>query len=206
MTERIRTLRDQLVSRAAHYVPEEGWTWSVIEKAAADCHLQDQGAASLFPNGLIDAVAHFSDIVDRAMFDALNDIPYSSLRSKDRIRAAIMARLTYLAPQREVVRQTLAFWTIPTHVIQGQRVIWRTADKMWSWAGDKATDYSRQTKRAMLSSILMGTSMVWITDDSKDIMVTQAFLDRRLENAMEFGKTIGTIKTVIPNLFRQART
>lgn len=206
MTDHIRSLRDQVVERATHYVPEHGWTWSVIERAAADCRLQDQVACSIFPNGLIDAVSHFSDIADRAMFDALEDIPLSSLRSKDRIRAAIMARLTYLAPYREVVRQTLAFWTIPTHVIQGQRVVWRSADKMWLWAGDKATDYSRQTKRAMLSSILMGTSMVWITDDSKDIMVTQAFLDRRLENAMEFGKTIGTIKTVIPNLFRQART
>ncbi|HPQ50722.1 MAG TPA: COQ9 family protein, partial [Alphaproteobacteria bacterium] len=74
------------------------------------------------------------------------------------------------------------------------------------WGGDSATDHSRQTKRAMLSSILIGTSMVWITDDSNNIMVTQAFLDRRLENAMEIGKTIGTMKTVIPNLFRHSRS
>ena len=74
--------------------PPEIHLGSLVGVAVA--HLQDQGAASLFPNGLIDAVAHFSDIVDRAMFDALSDIPYSSLRSKDRIRAAIMARLIYL--------------------------------------------------------------------------------------------------------------
>ena len=44
--------------------------------------------------------------------------------------------------------------------------------------------------------------MVWITDDSEQYYGYAGFLDRRLENAMEISKTIGTMKTVIPNLFR----
>jgi hypothetical protein len=50
----------------------------------------------------------------------------------------------------------------------------------------------------------MGTNMVWIGDESEGNIITQAFLDRRLENVMEFGRTIGTIKKIVPNLFRQA--
>ncbi len=205
MTAKIQNLRDHVIEAMLDDVCAQGWKWSLVEDAARTLKLQDTAEKTLFPNGLIDVVTHFSDYADRKMIAALDDIPYDALRSKDRVRAALLARYEVLAPHREAVRHALAFWALPTHVVQSQRVLWRTADRIWDWAGDKASDYSRHTKRAMLSSILVGTSMVWITDDSKDIMVTQAFLDRRLENAMEIGKTIGTMKAVIPNLFRQSQ-
>ncbi|HOO49979.1 MAG TPA: COQ9 family protein [Alphaproteobacteria bacterium] len=202
----IQELKDKVLESVLPDVYEQGWSWAMVQKAALECGLQDRAEKTLFPNGLLDVVAHFSDYTDRHMLSALEDLPYDALRSKDRVRAALMARYSFLEPHREAVRHALAFWALPSHVVQSQRVLWRTSDRIWSWAGDVATDYSRHTKRAMLSSIIIGTSMVWITDDSKDIMVTQAFLDRRLENAMEIGKTIGTMKTVIPNLFRQTRS
>ncbi|HNS45373.1 MAG TPA: COQ9 family protein [Alphaproteobacteria bacterium] len=206
MAKDVRSLRDRIIEAILSEPEIHLWHWSSIEHAAKSCQLQDGMAATLFPNGMIDAVAHFSDYLDRQMLSALDDIPYQALRSKDRVRAAVIARLGFMESYREIMRQTLAFWAMPTHVLQGQRILWRTSDRIWDWAGDKATDYSRHTKRAMLASILVGTEMVWITDDSKDFMVTQAFLDRRLENTMEIGKTIGTMKTVVPNLFRHIRS
>lgn len=206
MAEDIQTLRDRIIKEILSEPEAHLWHWSSIEAAAKSCKLQDGMAVTLFPNGLIDAVAHFSDYLDRQMMVGLEGVPYQALRSKDRVRAAVIARLSFMAPHQDVIRRTIAFWAMPPHALQGQRVLWRTADRIWDWAGDKATDYSRHTKRAMLASILVGTEMVWITDESKDFMVTQAFLDRRLENAMEIGKTIGTMKSVIPNLFRQARS
>ncbi|OIN86015.1 MAG: hypothetical protein AUJ12_07545 [Alphaproteobacteria bacterium CG1_02_46_17] len=206
MANDIVALRDRVLTTMLPHVPVSGWKWAVIESAARECALQDGAENSLFPNGMVDVVAHFSDLTDRQMFSSLETIPHSSLRSKDKVRAAVLARYECLEPHRESFRQALAFWAMPAHVIQGQRILWRTSDRIWTWAGDQATDYSRQTKRGMLTSILIGTSMVWITDESSNIMVTQAFLDRRLENAMEIGKTIGTMKTVIPNLFRQSRS
>ncbi len=205
MAHDIVALRDRILATILPHVPVSGWRWDAVVQAVRACDLQDGVENSLFPNGMVDVLAHFSDLTDRQMFDALKTTPHSSLRSKDKLRAAILARYQCLEPHREAFRQALAFWAMPGHAIQSQRILWRTSDRMWTWAGDVATDYSRQTKRGILSSILIGTSMVWITDESNNIMVTQAFLDRRLENAMEIGKTIGTMKTVIPNLFRQSR-
>lgn len=207
MAEDIMTLRDRVLETLLPHVPEHGWQWSLVQSAVRDCGLQDGAERTIFPNGLVDVVAHFSDYADRQMILALKDVPYSALRTKDRIRAALLARYRFLAPYREAVRYVTAFWSMPLHVAQGQRVLWRTANRIWNWAEDKAyTDHSRHSKRAVLSSIMLGTTMVWITDDSPDIMVTQAFLDRRLENAMEIGRTFGTMKHVIPTLFRQNRS
>lgn len=204
MRDPISTLRDQILLAAIPYVEESGWTWGIVEKAAADCKAQDDLKLGLFPNGMVDVVAHFSDYADYHMMQKLSKLPIDTLRSKDKVRLAVLTRNEILENQKEIVKAAMAFWAVPSHVIQGQRVLWRTSDCIWNWAGDTATDYNRQTKRALLSSILMGTNMVWIGDESEGNIITQAFLDRRLENVMEFGRTIGTIKKIVPNLFRQA--
>ncbi len=203
MKSPMTTLRDQILMEALPLVEEHGWTWPIIEKAAANCKAQDKLASGVFPNGLVDVVAHFSDYTDRMMMERLKSIQTSSLRSKDKVRIGVLTRYKILENYKPAIKATLAYWAIPTHVIQGQRVLWRTADCIWNWAGDTATDYNRQTKRALLSSILMGTTIVWIGDESEENIITQAFLDRRLENVMEFGQAIGTIKKIVPNLFRQ---
>lgn len=204
MRDPISTLRDQILLAAIPYVEESGWTWGIVEKAAADCKAQDDLKLGLFPNGMVDVVAHFSDYADYHMMEKLSKLPIDTLRSKDKVRLAVLTRNEILENQKNIVKAAMAFWAVPSHVIQGQRVLWRTSDCIWNWAGDTATDYNRQTKRALLSSILMGTNMVWIGDESEGNIITQAFLDRRLENVMEFGRTIGTIKKIVPNLFRQA--
>jgi ubiquinone biosynthesis protein COQ9 len=204
MKDPISTLRDQILLATIPHVEEAGWTWGIVEKAAAECKAQDEIKSGLFPNGIVDVVAHFSDYADRQMIEKLSKLPISTLRSKDKVRLAILSRNEILENKKNIVKASMAFWALPSHVIQGQRVLWRTSDCIWNWAGDTATDYNRQTKRALLSSILMGTNMVWIGDESEGNIITQAFLDRRLENVMEFGRTIGTIKKIVPNLFRQA--
>ncbi len=203
MPENVTALRDRVMECALPLVGEHGWHWSVIEKAASNAKMQSDVARSLFPAGLTDVVAHFSDYMDRAMLAGLKTVPYDALRVRDRIRTAIITRLGCYDEHKDVVRHTIAFWALPMHVIQGQRVLWRTSDRIWNWAGDTATDYTKQTKRASLSSILLGTTMVWITDESQDNLLTTTFLDRRIENVMEIGRAIGTMKSVIPNLFRQ---
>lgn len=204
MPDQITILRDRIIETCLLDVAANGWHWSIVQTAAQKCGIADGTARSVFPNGTADAVAHFSNYTDRKMVKALESVPYCALRTRDRIRAAVLIRFEVLEPHKDIVKQSMAFWALPTHVIQGQRILWRTADLIWTWAGDSATDYTRQTKRASLSSILLGSVMVWINDESERNMITEAFLDRRLENVMEIGRTIGTIKKVVPNLFRQA--
>ena len=204
MPNQISVLRDRIIVAALPLVENHGWTWKVVMDAADTCNIQDGLESSIFPNGLADVVAHFGDYTDRLMMKKLEKIPSSSLRSKDKVRVALLTRYGILENNKAALKSAAAFWSMPAHVIQGQRILWRTSDRIWNWAGDTATDYNRQTKRALLSSIIMGTSMVWIGDESEGHIVTQAFLDRRLENVMEFGRAIGTMKKVVPNIFRQA--
>lgn len=195
--------KDKIIEAILPRITEQGWHWSSVEFACADLGIDEKLAISYFPSGMVDVLSHFSDKIDREMLKQLSSIPYDALRTKDRIRAALVKRYQILEQHKDAVRFSLSFWTMPNHLTQGQRVLWRTADRLWSWAGDRATDWSRYSKRMTLASILLATTMVWITDKSDDSLITIAFLDRRLDNTADFGKAMGTFKSVIPNIFRQ---
>lgn len=197
MTVHSIAIRDSLLEEVLPYVRDKGWTWEDVTKVAKTSGYQDDMVNSMFPGGLPDVVAHYADYVDRLMLAGLEDVPVSSLRTRERVRLAVLTRLAAVEGQKEEVKKSLVFWSVPTRALYGQRVLYRTADRIWNWAGDTSTDYNRYTKRGLLASVLMGTFMVWITDESKDAIVTQDFLDRRLENIVKIGQAIGSMKSVV---------
>ena len=205
MAQNIQMIRDQILEAMLPEVATRGWSWDTAIAAANQARYQDTMPEAVFPGGMNEVVAHFSDRTDRLMLEKLKDIQPESLRVRERIRAAVMARYSVLEETRPAMRAALGYWAAPTRVLQGQRVLWRTADRIWDWAGDTATDYNRHTKRALLCSILLGSSMVWIEDTSENRTVTSQFVDRRIENVMEIGRAIGTIRNVVPDLKRQTR-
>lgn len=83
---------------------------------------------------------------------------------------------------------------LPTHTARGGKIAWRTADRIWDWAGDNATDYNHYTKRALLCGVLVSTTLAWLDDDSTGMQETEAFLKRRIDNAMSIGKIAGKAK------------
>ncbi len=205
MTETIETIRDRILEAALPHIRQNGWSWEAVVKASPRAGYQDAMADAVFPSGLNDVVAHFSDRADRRMLEALKGVDSDSMRVRDRVRTAILTRFEILEEQKDIVKSSLAYWAMPTRVLMGQRVLWRTADRIWDWAGDTAKDYNRQTKRGLLCSILLGSSLVWIDDESPEGSVTEQFVDRRIENVMEIGKAIGTMGASVPNLKRQKR-
>lgn len=194
MHETVIAQRDLILENILPEIPFSGWTWPVAVTAAEKAGLDPAMADAVFPGGLADVVGHFSDWADRAMMAGLADVDPASLRVRDRVAMAVEKRLEALAPHREAVRAALSFWALPTRGISAGGVVWRTADRIWDWAGDTATDYNRYTKRALLCGVIASTTLAWLGDDGGDMAATRAFLGRRIENVMQIGKFVGKIK------------
>ena len=203
MTNDMNAIKDKIIMTALKTIEAEGWSWHGIEIASKEAGFKDGVEYAVFPVGLTDAVSHFSDMIDRMMMDRLSSIKTDQLRTRERIAAAVMTRFQVLAEleARPAVKASLSYWALPTRVMMGQQILWRTADAIWAWAGDQSTDYNRYTKRGLLNSILIGTSLVFIDDDSADLSITEAFLNRRIDNIMDIGKAIGGAKTMASNIF-----
>lgn len=187
------TLRDAILESALPSVPFDGWTRETLRAAARRAGYPASMADAAFPNGVSGALDHFSDLADRKMLIALGDVCIESMKVRDRIRLALMTRLNELAPHREAVRLSLASCTFSPRGI-GLRALWRTADRIWTWAGDVSTDYNHYTKRSLLAGVLLSTMLVWTGDTGPDSARTQTFLDRRIENVMQLGKFIGKFR------------
>lgn len=186
---------DRILEAALPEVPFDGWTWPVIEQAALRAGYALSMARSVFPGGLPDALDHFSDMADRQMMERLADIDPDTLRVRERIHTAVMARLRVLYPWRDAVRQAASYWAMPARLGRGARIMWRTADVIWRWAGDTATDYNYYSKRTLLCGVIASTTLVWLDDNSQGVADTEAFLARRIESVLTLGKAIGKIKS-----------
>ena len=187
-------IRDAILLQALPDVIFDGWTMAVAERAAVNAGYDRSMVLAVFPGGLADFVGQLSDWADRQMLARLNEYDPESMRVRDRVRLGVVTRLEILDPYREQVRKAMIYWALPHRTSQAGRVVWRTADRIWLWAGDTATDYNHYTKRGLLSGVISSTTLVWLGDESKSGAKTLSFLDRRIENVLELGKMIGRIK------------
>lgn len=187
-------IKDAILLRALEDVPFDGWIFEVIENATSDLGYEEGTARALFPGGVEDVLGHFSDYADRMMHENMKDHDLSSMRLRDRIRNHVLTRLDILESNKEALRLSLEYWKCPGKQGKAARVIWKTADSIWVASGDTSTDYNRVTKRMLLSGILASTTLYWLRDQSPDYTKTKSFLDNRIENVMQFGKIIGTLK------------
>ena len=76
---------------------------------------------------------------------------------------------------------------------------------MWRLAGDTATDYNHYTKRALLAGIYGATLAVFVDDESEGKADTATFLDRRIENVMQFEKAKAQLLRPSDERFSMAR-
>ena len=187
-------IRDEILLAALPNVAFDGWTWEMVCAAAIDAGHSENVARAVFPGKMVDVLDHFSDWADREMLKALESVNPEDLRVRDRVREALFARFEVLNSFKDAVNQSLHFWLWPTRKPRALKITWRTADRIWDWAGDTAADYNRYTKRGLLSGVIASTTLAWLNDDTQDMDKTKAFLDRRIENVMQLGKVVRSVK------------
>jgi ubiquinone biosynthesis protein COQ9 len=128
------------------------------------------------------------------MEQRLSSIDLKKLKVRERITAAVKARIDALRPHKEAARRAAAFLTLPPHAALGVKLLYRTVDAMWRAVGDQSTDFNFYTKRGILAGVYSSTLMRWFTDQSTDENATDTFLRDRIENVMQFEKFKAQLK------------
>ncbi|MEZ6031063.1 MAG: COQ9 family protein [Hyphomonadaceae bacterium] len=174
---------DRLTDAMLELAPESGWTRAALDKAAEKAGLSQGQALLAAPNGVADVLAAFGKRAARAGGEALALPAVASLKVREKVRAGVKGWLAALAPHKAAVKRAAAS---PANLLTGPKGLWAAADAIWSALGDKSTDYNWYTKRMTLVAVLGSTLAAWLgTDDAEQV---DAFLDRRIENVMQFEK------------------
>ncbi len=178
--------RESLLDAILPHVPFDGWNEAALRAAAADAGMAREMARVICPRGAVDLAVAYHRRGDRIMREGLAAADMSALRFRERVTKAVRLRIE--AADREVVRRGAALFALPQHGLTGSRLIWGTADAVWTALGDTSRDLNWYTKRATLSAVYASTVLYWLGDASEESAATWAFLDRRIEDVMRFEK------------------
>ncbi len=188
----LEKLRIALAPAIADAAVFDGWTPLAVTNAAAAEGVDPEVAKFAFKaEGLSSAmvlIGAWIAAIDRAMVEALPADTLATLKIRERIRRLVQFRLDAVADQQEALRRALAIMAMPQNAAQALRLGWSSADAMWRQAGDTATDYNHYTKRMTLGALYASTLAVFAQDQSEAFADTRAFLERRIDNVMQFEK------------------
>lgn len=182
-TDWAEATEQQVLDAALTITTTQGWTWPAVRAAGKAAGLSVPETELLLPHGPADLAALLSRRHDAQALAALPDP--ATLKIRERIRAAVLARIDAAAQDEAAVRRWSGYLSLPLNLPLGLKLLWESADVLWRWAGDTATDENHYSKRAILSGIL-ATALAIRLSSGREAAVT--FVDARIENVMSFEK------------------
>lgn len=187
MTDHNDALKQQLLDAALNHVAFDGWSEASFDAAVQDVGIDLGVARVICPRGAVDLAIAYHLRGDKEMVARFEREDLSALRYSEKITALVRFRLE-AAVDKEAVRRGTSLFALPQYAGDGAKLIWGTADAIWKALGDTSRDSNWYSKRATLSAVYSATVLFWLGDTSEDHADTWAFLERRIENVMQFEK------------------
>ena len=189
-----RDARDAALDAILPLVSLYGWQGSAIHEGLKDAGMAPEDAEWMFPRGAISAIEAWIELADRRMEDAGLAADISGLRTHERVRFLIKARLEAAEPHRDALRAALSLLAMPWNAPIAARSLARSVNAIWYAAGDKSADFSWYTRRATLAGIYSATLAFWLSGRGDGLDAVLDFLDRRLADHARFQKGLARFK------------
>ena len=183
--DEVRAALAPIIARNAGF---DGWSDAAVHAAADEAGVDRDVAKLAFKDNAIDMIDAWIDSIDMELAHRLPAEKLAAMKIRDRITALLATRLEIMAPDRESLRRAMAIMAMPQNLVRSAKIGWRSADRMWRLAGDTASDFNHYTKRMTLSAVYASTLSVFVNDNSDNFADARAFLDRRIDNVMQFEK------------------
>ena len=198
-------LRESILYAALVHVPFDGWSDQTLRQA--DDIGIDYGIVDLaFPKGAIEMIDLYAQHCDVAMLEEAKKLKLDTLKIREKITELVKLRTLSELPHKEAAHRTVSFLAMPANHFASLKILYRTVDLMWKAISDPSTDFNFYTKRITLSAVYTSTFLIWLGDESENSDQTWEFLDRRIENVMQFEKLKAKCRNKdlnIPDIWRE---
>ena len=173
----------RVLDAALPLVSQAGWNAALVTRAGEATGLSAADLELLLPKGASDLAALLSRRHDAAALTELAKIDPSKLKVRERIHAAVEARIDAAMKDEPAIHAVIAWLARPPHAPLGLALGWETADALWRWAGDTASDENHYSKRAILGTVLATTLAVRLTAGHE---AARKHLTARIDQVMAF--------------------
>ena len=173
----------RVLDQAIRLAPVLHWNDGLVKTAALAAGLSAADALLLLPHGPKDLAALLFRRHDHAALAALAALDAPAMKVRARIQAAVSARIDAAMADEAATKCAAAY--LLAHPALAASLGWATADGLWRWAGDTATDENHYSKRAILSAVLLSTLAARLSGGQA---AGEAHLQARIANVMSFEK------------------
>ena len=181
----------EILDAILKHVPFEGWTSRALNMAMSANDLSVGAEHIYVPDGALGLIRIWSERLDQQMVAAIDARGFDNMRIRDKVTEAVWLRLELLRPHQEAAQRAVSRLSLPDGSGQAATQLWATSDAVWTAIGDTSEDYNYYTKRTILSGVMGASLLAWLADDTEDKSEARAFLERRIENVMQFEKFKG---------------
>ncbi|CEG43181.1 rpsu-divergently transcribed protein [Plasmopara halstedii] len=182
-------LEQRILAKTMDNVPVHGWTVEALAAGAIDLGYPSV-AHGMFSRGAIELVDYFMDTCLNKLRETLinNTEKLQAMTVAERLKFGVRTRLEMLEPVLATWPQGMAIGAFPQNAPGTAKRLAKLSDEIWYFAGDKSTDLSWYTKRAILSAIYASTELFMLNDKSPNRQETWEFLDRRVDETISLGE------------------
>jgi len=180
-----------VLDAALPLIPRLGWSGRLMTAAGAKAGLGPADVDLLLPHGPRDLAALYAQRLDAAAILALDATNAAGLKVRERISAAVRAWLEAALAEEAATRRWTGFLALAPNAPLGVRLAWASADALWRWAGDTATDENHYTKRLLLAEILVTTLAIRLASGAA---AAEAHLDGRIAGVITFERWKATLR------------
>jgi ubiquinone biosynthesis protein COQ9 len=178
-----KAAEDKVLEEAIRLAPLEGWTSRMARLAGRAAGFADGETELLLPQGPADLAALLSRRHDARALLLLREVDPAALKMRERIARALEARLDAAGNDEAATRRCAGFLTLPPNLPLAARLAWESADVLWRWAGDTASDENHYSKRAILAGVLTAALAVRLGAGRGAAL---RFVERRIDEVMRF--------------------
>lgn len=184
-TDLIAEAEARLLDAAITAAPRLGWTSRLVAQSARECGMSAGEAQLILPHGARDLAALMGRRHDERALAMLAGCDPAAMKVREAIRAAALARCEAAMEDEAATRRWSGFLALPGNLPLALRLLWASADRLWRWAGDTATDENHYSKRVLLAEILASTLAIRLAAGAG---AARAHLDQRIARVMAFEK------------------
>ncbi len=190
--------KENLMLSMVENVPFDGWTWNALYRGADDINFfsnqgninQDQKdyLKGIFDYDIVNIIENFNIYLDNKMLSKYKKKSAINLRLPDKVKNLLLFRFNSSLKFRESIRLSIGFMSIPRNSKNSLSMLYRTCDLIWKTSGDNSTNFTFYSKRLVLSGLYISTLFFWVNDNSPDLIETEKFIDRRLNEISNIGR------------------
>lgn len=132
----------------------------------------------------IQAFEHWNEELDQRMLAELARSEFHSLKIREKVASALMARFKLLAMDKAAHSAAICAWRFP-HFPERYRSSWKTADAIWQACGDQSVGFDYYSKRTLLSLVSAFSFRAWLSDTTADMSRTRSAVDKYIQKVMQ---------------------